>query len=76
MSYQQVSKVKNNKEVVYFSNALIQGGYVIPEVEINPCIEPQSPLQPLSKSGVDVVSEREKSDILNHNQIAHFNSGF
>ncbi len=63
-------------ELTDFESALIQIGSVIPEVEINPCIEPQSPLQPLSKSGVEVVSEREKSDILNHNQIAHFNSGF
>ena len=76
MSYQQVSKVESNKKVVHFSNALIQGGYVIPEVQINPFIEPYNPPKHLSKSGLDVVSEGEKTNILNHNQIAHFNSGF
>ena len=76
MSYQQVSKVKNNKEVAYFSNALIQVGPITPKEDLSPSIEPYNPPKHLSKSGLDVVVESEKTNILNHNQIAHFNSGF
>jgi len=65
MSYQQVSKLESNKEVVHFSNALIQSGYVIPEVQISPFIEPYNPFKCLSRLGLGLVIGKEKSDILN-----------